>query len=195
MLSPATAPTSSSGSPGGSPLVRQKLAMITQEHKAQTKSRKVTSVLSPASILAYNASSSRLLVKQLRNEFRSPRERFFLLLYEPASSGLAVFISVITWVSLILSALASQVETVRALTAVTGAAPWLYSRIGFETFFTAEVLVRILCHIPFYTSWRDPFLWIMGLSVLPFWGRFIGSDSLRVSTYLIAHERWVTTFG
>ena len=79
--------------------------MITQERAAAEQSRrrssvaraKIASLLSPGSILAYNASSSRLLVARLKKARLNLRQRCFLLLYEPSSSTLAVVVSFILW--------------------------------------------------------------------------------------------------
>ena len=172
---------------------KPQLAMLTQEKREATRRSRVKSVASSESILAYNAASSRLLVSRLKGQRLSLRERIFLLLYEPRSSPFAIALSVCIWVSLICSALASQLETVSLLTDVTGSLPWLCLRVGFNGFFTIEVVLRILTHIPMGASWRDPYLVIATLAVLPFWGRFLGSNSLREATYLLAHERWVTT--
>ena len=190
------------GRPSKRPAVMsRRLSMITQERAAAEQSRrrssvaraKISSLLSPGSILAYNASSSRLLVARLKKARLNLRQRCFLLLYEPSSSTLAVVVSFILWSSLIFSMLSSMLESIRSLTDATGPLPWLVLRIGFNGIFTLEVLMRVVCHIPFNTAWRDPYLWVGIGAVLPFWGRMLGSDSLRTDTYLLAHERWMTT--
>jgi voltage-gated potassium channel Kch len=160
---------------------------------AATQSR-FASFFDDENSIAYSPVSSTLLVRQLKRERGfSLRERCFLIFYEPSSSPAATAYAAFNWFCLISSSIVFQLETVRALTDATGAWPWLFLRYAFLSTFTIDIVLRIMCHIPFQEQWRDPFLWIGLITVLPFWGRWLGTDSLRPDTYLLGHERWQLT--
>lgn len=167
----------------------KKLRMLTHAIKPS----RWGALVDPEISVAFSDSSSHLLVKRLRGGRLSLREAVFLILYEPGSSKIATLYAYFMWLCLVGATVAFSLETIHGLTDQTGVWPWLIMRYAFLCIFTLDTLLRLACHIPLKDTWRDPFLWIGLLTVLPFWGRWLGTSSLRPATYLLGHTRWTTT--
>lgn len=64
-----------------------------------------------------------------------------------------------------------------------------YLRMGLNFLFSGELLLRAACYIPLRRVWRDGFLWLTLLAVVPFWVRFLAyRTTLEPSTYLVAQR-------
>ena len=170
-----------------------KLNLRTRDVHKTLRFARLVKLVCPDGLTAHSNESAKLLVRRVRKERLSFRESLFLLLYEPGSSSAAAVFAFLTWILLIIGTVTMNMETVYLITDLTGDEPWLVARCLVNGFFTIECIARFLCYIPLRNAKYDLFLVITFLSVLPFWGRFLGTQSLRFGRYLKTYERWTTT--
>ena len=136
--------------------------------------------------LSHSAAAASLIGLKLRGERLSLRQRTFLVLEEPTSGLAAYALSLLIRSITLLSAAATTMESIPALTERTGAAPWLALNLVVNILFSLEAVARVVCYEPRRSAaFRDLFIWLDVLTVLPFWLRLgAHSESLVPSTYL-----------
>ena len=119
------------------------------------------------------------------NQRLSFREMVYLLLADPSSGPLARAFGVLMWIVITLSCFCFMYETMRWVTDLTGPLPWLYAKMTFQIFYTAEACARLLSFVPFRQAYKDAFVWLDVLTAIPFWMRFfLYPDSLTAESYL-----------
>ena len=127
------------------------------------------------------------------NQRLSFREMVYLLLADPSSGPLARAFGVLMWIVITLSCFCFMYETMRWVTDLTGPLPWLYAKMTFQIFYTAEACARLLSFVPFRQAYKDAFVWLDVLTAIPFWMRFfLYPDSLTAESYLDNTARSMT---
>ena len=124
-------------------------------------------------VVVQSGTAADLLALKARGFELSRRERLFLLMNEPASSQAAMWFGNLMWILIIAYSIFETCESVKWIADGSGPQLWKFLRYLFNIFFTCEACVRVTSFIPWSEFWREPYIWLDILTVIPFWIRVI----------------------
>ena len=115
-----------------------------------------------------SATAASLLARRIRHQKLTLRETVFLLVEEPESSLGALFFSILVRTTTLLATAAATFESLEAVNGHIGSLPFLVIAYACNAFFLLEAVMRVGCYMPFRDLFRDPFIYLDVLTVVPF---------------------------
>ena len=115
-----------------------------------------------------SAMAASLMARRIRHQTLTLRETIFLLVEEPESSLGALFFSILVRTTTLTATAAATFESLDAVSDLIGSLPFFILAYVCNAFFLLEAAMRVGCYMPFRDLFRDPFIYLDLLTVVPF---------------------------